>query len=155
MHVGPYIVTVQTMCITFILSPFYCHVVPYSTILFSLHCAGPLICRASACQWPNIYLVVMCSPSVLKIRGGPNTQARVSTLSGTRLSSIKTSCLSKYVVIHTFLTGIVKHGVSVTDLLMWLKAHTGSYYIKKSCHVNIMLISFSILSNSTIFHVKM
>lgn len=37
------------------------------------------------------------SPPVLKTRGGPNTPARVSTLSGTRPSSTKTSCWSRYV----------------------------------------------------------
>lgn len=95
MHVGPYIVPVQTMCITFILS-----LLPSTSCPYPLHCGGPLKQQGFFCaSVTKCISFVMCSPSVLKTRGDPNMRARVSTLSGTRLSSIKTSSWSKYVVL--------------------------------------------------------
>lgn len=72
-------------------------------------------------------VLLWCVPPVLKTRGSPNTQARVSTPSGTRLSSTKTSSWSRYEVINPCYAhfDVVKgmHGVVLhrkLDKMMWV-----------------------------------
>lgn len=61
MLIGPYIFPIQTMYITFILSPGTQKLCPNFSTLW--HCGGPLICRAFARFCDRTCLVLMCSPS--------------------------------------------------------------------------------------------
>lgn len=64
-HAGPYIVAIQTICITSSSIPLCCHIVPCSNSLCSLPCSGgPL--KPPGClhaRWPKDFYFLMCSRS--------------------------------------------------------------------------------------------
>lgn len=63
MHKGPYIVTIRTMCITFILYLLHSSSALNPLISCSVHRAGPLICWALARLWPSVSCDVSHPPS--------------------------------------------------------------------------------------------